>query len=60
MDSLKSDISPTDQSQFVQGNNSWSRTDYGGPYPHRYFFTLNALDVKSLDLSSSSIPKHFK
>ena len=42
----------------VQGTNSWSRTDYGGPCPpigtHRYFFKLYALDT-TLALGTTSI-----
>ncbi len=52
-------INYEDQSQFTQGTNSWGRTGYGGPCPpighgpHRYFFTLYALD-KEIDLDSSA------
>ncbi len=39
------------------GENSWGRTDYGGPCPpsgrHRYFFTVYALDT-TLDLTEGS------
>lgn len=39
------------------GENSWGRTDYGGPCPpsgrHRYFFTIYALDT-TLDLPEAS------
>lgn len=55
--SLPKNISPDDQSQFTQGINSWGRTGYGGPCPpvghgpHRYYFTLYALD-KELSLDS--------
>lgn len=40
--------------RFLQGVNSWGRTEWGGPLPppggpHRYFFTLYALDAE-LDL----------
>ncbi len=58
-ESLPKDISPDDQSQFTQGINSWGRTGYGGPCPpvghgpHRYYFTIYALD-KELSLDSSA------
>lgn len=44
------------------GTNSWSRNDYGGPCPpdphhHRYFFTLYALDVESINLDASAHKK---
>jgi len=37
--------------RFFQGVNSWGETSYGGPFPppgkpHRYFFTLYALDTE--------------
>lgn len=57
--SLPKNISPEDQSQFTQGINSWGRTGYGGPCPpvghgpHRYYFTIYALD-KELSLDSSA------
>ena len=50
--SLPKGIDPNDQSQFAQGTNSWGRTGYGGPCPprghgpHRYYFTLYALDTE--------------
>lgn len=41
----------------VQGQNSWSRQDYGGPCPpsgtHRYFFKLYAID-STIDLPAGS------
>jgi hypothetical protein len=44
----------------LQGQNSWSRTGYGGPCPprgtHRYFFTLYALDT-TLDLEPAAADK---
>jgi Raf kinase inhibitor-like YbhB/YbcL family protein len=44
----------------VQGNNSWRRSDYGGPCPpsgtHRYFFSLYALDTRlNLDPGSTRL-----
>jgi len=57
--SLPKNISPDDQSQFTQGTNSWGRIGYGGPCPpvghgpHRYYFTIYALD-KELSLDSSA------
>ena len=44
----------------VAGNNDFGRASYGGPCPprghgpHRYFFTLYALDVASLKLKSGA------
>ncbi len=44
----------------VSGKNDFGRSGYGGPYPpkahgpHRYFFTLYALDVPSLGLSAGA------
>lgn len=58
-DALQKNIDPNDQSQIVQGTNSWGRTGYGGPCPpvghgpHRYYFTIYALDTK-LSLESTS------
>lgn len=41
----------------IQGRNSWSKNNYGGPCPpsgtHRYFFKLYALDTE-LNLSENS------
>jgi len=57
--SLPKNISPANQSQFTQGTNSWGRIGYGGPCPpvghgpHRYYFTIYALD-KVLALDSSA------
>ena len=57
--SLPKNISPDEQSQITQGINSWGRTGYGGPCPprghgpHRYYFTIYALDEEiSLDSSA--------
>ena len=57
--SLPKNIDPADQSQFMQGTNSWGKTGYGGPCPpvnhgpHRYYFTIYALDnVIPLDSSA--------
>lgn len=47
---LEENIKPQQGSKdtILQGNNSWSRTGYGGPCPpkgtHRYYFKLYALD----------------
>ena len=44
----------------TQGMNSWGRIGYNGPCPppghgpHRYIFTLFALDLPELSLKSSS------
>jgi len=44
----------------VSGRNDFGRVGYGGPCPppgdgpHRYFFTLYALDVESLGLSEGA------
>lgn len=44
----------------VSGRNSFGRTGYGGPCPppghgpHRYFFTLYALDIETLGLSAGA------
>jgi Raf kinase inhibitor-like YbhB/YbcL family protein len=39
---------PESENGIIQGNNSWSKTGYGGPCPpsgtHRYYFKLYALD----------------
>ena len=57
--SLPKNISHEDQSQFMQGTNSWGRTGYGGPCPpvghgpHRYYFTIYAVD-KELSLDSTA------
>ncbi len=57
--SLGEGIESKDQKSFTQGTNSWGRTGYGGPCPprghgpHRYYFTLYALDIASLDLSAA-------
>ena len=43
-------IGEGDEPKGVSGNNSWNKTDYGGPCPpvgsgaHRYFFKVYALD----------------
>lgn len=57
--SLPKSINSNDQSQFTQGTNSWGQTGYGGPCPpvghgpHRYYFTIYALDTElSLDASA--------
>jgi len=57
--SLPKGIDPEDQSQFAQGTNSWGKIGYGGPCPplghgpHRYYFTLYALDTElKLDISA--------
>lgn len=57
--SLPKNINPNEQSQFTQGINSWGQTGYGGPCPpvghgpHRYYFTIYALDEEiSLDSSA--------
>lgn len=57
--SLPKGIDAKDQSQFIQGTNSWGKTGYGGPCPpighgpHRYYFTLFALDTElKLDTSA--------
>lgn len=46
-----------DSAPGIQGQNSWGRSDYGGPCPpsgtHRYFFKLYALDSK-LDLKKGA------
>jgi len=50
--SLSKGIDPIDQSHFTQGTNSWGKTGYGGPCPpkghgpHRYYFTLYALNTE--------------
>lgn len=48
----------------VEGINSWGQTKYGGPCPplkkHRYVFTLYALKVPKLSLTSSSRRRDFK
>lgn len=52
LNALPKGIDPIDQSQFAQGTNSWGKTGYGGPCPprghgpHRYYFTLHALDTE--------------
>ncbi len=57
--SMPSNVNYEDQTHFTQGTNSWGRTGYGGPCPpvghgpHRYYFTLYALD-KELSLDSST------
>ena len=42
---------------WLHGNNSWNRTNWGGPCPpdkeHRYFFKLFALDI-GLELAESA------
>ena len=46
-----------DSSPGIQGQNSWGRSDYGGPCPpsgtHRYFFKLYGLDL-NLDLHNGA------
>lgn len=57
--SLPKKVDPSDQTQFMQGTNSWGRIGYGGPCPpvghgtHRYYFTIYALD-KELALTPSA------
>lgn len=44
----------------TSGKNGFGKTSYRGPYPppgdgpHRYFFTLYALDIDSLGLSAGA------
>tara|TARA_B100000315_G_scaffold215210_1_gene214343 strand:- start:6372 stop:6923 length:552 start_codon:yes stop_codon:yes gene_type:complete len=53
-------IPSSDQKSMTQGMNSWGRIGYNGPCPppghgpHRYIFTLFALDLPELSLKSSS------
>ncbi len=57
---LKDSIPADEQTELTQGMNSWRRTGYGGPCPpgghgpHRYYFTLYALDVDRLDLDMNA------
>lgn len=57
---LSEGLNPNEQSKFMQGTNSWGRTGYSGPCPppghgpHRYFFSIFALDVDTLELSSKA------
>jgi Raf kinase inhibitor-like YbhB/YbcL family protein len=48
----------------THGKNSWGRNDYGGPCPpsgvHRYFFTLYALDLASLELKPGASIKRIQ
>jgi hypothetical protein len=45
----------------IQGLNSWSKNNYGGPCPpsgtHRYVFKLYALNVESVNLSEKNATK---
>ena len=44
----------------VQGKNDWGKQEYGGPCPpvgdapHRYVFTVHALDVEQLDVPANA------
>ncbi|SRR6266542_2364955 len=58
---LPSDLTELDEgsTQGTQGRNSFGRTGYGGPCPppggpHRYRFTLYALDVPTLALANGT------
>lgn len=58
--SLPENIPSQEQTLLHQGVNSWGRVGYGGPCPppghgpHRYFFTLYALDVAELPLKMNA------
>jgi hypothetical protein len=57
---LKAGIPGDEQILLKQGTNSWGMTGYGGPCPphrhgpHRYYFTLYALDVDHLPLDDDT------
>lgn len=64
--SLVEGIDPKDQTDFVQGTNSWGITGYGGPCPpkghgsHRYYFKVYCLDIPILEISSQSTWKNLE